>query len=82
MQRHSEASLRALLNRAFTRTLGSGPLHTAAFEDIHDAKLPGDVMEVTSRNILLLHHELTTRQDSRRPGVALLLRPTGRVSPA
>jgi len=42
MQRHSEASLRALLNRAFTRTLGSGPLH-AAFEDMHDAKLPSDV---------------------------------------
>ena len=42
MQRHSEASLRALLNRAFTGTLGSGPLH-AAFEDMHDAKLPSDV---------------------------------------
>jgi hypothetical protein len=42
MQPRSEASLRALLNRALTRTLGSGPLHTA-FEDMHDAKLPSDV---------------------------------------
>ncbi len=48
MRRRSEASLRALINRALTRTSPPTSPHTA-FEGMHDAKLPSDITEVTDR---------------------------------
>jgi len=51
-------------------------------QKLHDAKLPSHVTKVTGRDILALHHAPTTLQDSSRTRVALILRPTERVSPA